>query len=77
MAVVGPPVSGKTTLLGEFTVELVQEMVYTGEWKATIVVSWDVLDVLRVIEDCRALLAFFVDLAVDTLTGQPRTSRAA
>ena len=70
MAVIGPRKSGKSILLGELTNQVLVEMVYTGEWKSTLVFSFDVLQILRLLNNYEALLGFFVDSTVDAMLAQ-------
>ena len=70
MAIIGPRKSGKSVLLGELANQLLVEMVYTGEWKSTLVFSFDVLQILNILDDYEALLSFFVDSTVDAMLAQ-------
>lgn len=70
LAVVGPPKSGKSIMLGELANQMLVEMVYTGEWKSTLVFSFDVLQILPLLDDYSELLAFFVDTTVDAMVEQ-------
>ena len=40
IAVVGPPKSGKSVLLGELATRLFVEMAHTGEWKSTMALKY-------------------------------------
>ena len=70
LAVVGPRKSGKSIMLGELANQLLVEMVYTGEWKSTLVFSLDVLQIIPLLDDYPALLSFFVDTTVDAMVAQ-------
>ena len=69
-AIIGPSLSGKTSLLGHYAFQYLEELIVSQLWKKVFVFTLDAETILSHLQDLRELYFFMVDLTLFFLSQQ-------